>query len=695
MLMKRPGSAGVLARFGAIILVCGGAARSEAQTALPHITAIAPSGGQRGTTVELTVTGINVGRGAGLVFEGAGLTVESLTPKPPAPPAPLKPGEKPAAAPKNPAGTLVARVRVAPDAEPGIRAMRVLTPLGPSDVAWVAAGQWPEIVEREPNNSRDQAQEVHFPVTVNGRIDPAEDIDVFRFHAAAGQTLVFDLLAARLGSPLDSVLTLQAASGRELAVNDDFNGNDSLLVFAVPATGDYFLVLRDLNYRGGSDYQYRLAMGELPYVTAAFPIGGPPGATVPLELTGYNLGPARTIPVTLPTDAPPGPGPLPMTFALPTGISNPIPLTVEDGAAPGAELMETEPNDDPARAQPLPVPGTVNGRICPASGSSGPDVDCYRFKAAKGQKLVLEVFAHRYGSELDSVLSVLDASGKELAANDDAAGKDSRLEFTAPETGEYIARITDLQARGGPNYPYRFCIHLATPDFRLSFTPDRLAVGRGGRIPLTVTAERLNGFDAEIALEIAGLPDGISLAGPSRIRAGRKETALVLAAAPDAPLQAAPFRVTGAASVDGRTIRRAAQGMAELSQDGEKTLRPVPLATAAVAEPPDLIVTAAPDALMLSPGKSVEIAVKVERKNGFTGKIPLAVLGLPDGVTADTPEIGENKTEAKITLKAEEKAAPGEREIVVTARSAGEEQAPAPHAAAPITLTIASGGAGK
>src|SRR5207249_9169667 len=45
MLMKRPGSAGVLARFGAIILVCGGAARSEAQTALPHITAIAPSGG--------------------------------------------------------------------------------------------------------------------------------------------------------------------------------------------------------------------------------------------------------------------------------------------------------------------------------------------------------------------------------------------------------------------------------------------------------------------------------------------------------------------------------------------------------------------------------------------------------------------------------------------------------------------------
>jgi hypothetical protein len=123
--------------------------------------------------------------------------------------------------------------------------------------------------------------------------------------------------------------------------------------------------------------------------------------------------------------------------------------------------------------------------------------------------------------------------------------------------------------------------------------------------------------------------------------------------------------------------------------------RPLPLATAAVAEPPDLIVTTTTDPLTLTPGKSVEIALKVERKNGFKGKIPLAVLGLPDGVTADTPEIAENKTEAKITLKAEEKAAPGEREIVVTARSAGEEQAPAPHAAAPIMLKIASSGAGK
>src|SRR4029077_10892689 len=104
---------------------------------------------------------------------------------------------------------------------------------------------------------------------------------------------------------------------------------------------------------------------------------------------------------------------------------------------------------------------------------------------------------------------------------------------------------------------YRFRISPAAPDFRLSFTPDRLALARGGRVPLRVMAERLNGFDGEITLEATGLPPGASIAGPARIPAGRKEAYLVLATTPEAPLQAAPLRLTGTATSDGRTLRRA------------------------------------------------------------------------------------------------------------------------------------------
>ncbi len=645
---------------------------------------MAPSGGQRGTTVEVTISGINVGRGTGLVFEGSGLTVDAVTPEKPPPPAAPKAGEKPPEPPKNPPGKLTARLRIAPDAAPGIRAMRVLTPLGPSDVAWFVVGQWPEVGEREPNNSREQAQPVSFPVTINGRVDPVEDLDCFRFHALAGRTLVFDVLSARLDTSLDSILSLQDARGHEVALNEDFNGLDSLLTFTVPADGEYTLVLRDVRNQGGGDYPYRLSMGELPYVTGVFPAGGRPGETVAMTLNGFNLGASTTLRVSLAGDTPPGP--LPMTLSLPTGTSNPITVAVGDAT----EVMEVEPNDDPAKAHRVTVPITVNGRI-DGSAAAGVDVDCYRFRAQKGQSFILEVMARRLGSELDSQLVVTDAHGKELASNDDGVGKDSLLEFTAPETGEYGLRISDLQERQGPGYTYRLTIRPATPDFRLMFTPDRLAVGQGGRVPLTVTAEREHGFDGEIALEVTGLPQGASVLGPARIRAGQKEAILVLTAPAETALAATRFSLSGAAMIDGKAVRHAAQGMEEVVRNNEKTQRPVNLLTAAVAEPPDMVVTATPDHVVLAPGKSVEIAVKVERKKGFTGKVPLTVLGVPDGVTVDAPDLAEDKTEGKITLKADENAAPGERDLIVAGRSVIDDQRQVLHAAPILILTVMPG----
>ena len=128
--------------------------------------------------------------------------------------------------------------------------------------------------------------------------------------------------------------------------------------------------------------------------------------------------------------------------------------------------------------------------------------------------------------------------------------------------------------------------------------------------------------------------------------------------------------------------------MEEIVRNDDRVLRPVELLTAAVAEPPDLVVTATPDKLALSPGQPVTITVKVARKPGFTGKVPLDVLGLPNGVTADTPDIAENQTEAKITLKAEDNAAAGETEIVVVAKSEVDALPPVLHAALPITLVV-------
>jgi len=75
----------------------------------------------------------------------------------------------------------------------------------------------PELLEKEPNDSEKSAQRVKLPVIVNGRIDRPGDWDFYRFTGRAGQELVAEVTARRLGSPLDSMLRLSDARGRQIA----------------------------------------------------------------------------------------------------------------------------------------------------------------------------------------------------------------------------------------------------------------------------------------------------------------------------------------------------------------------------------------------------------------------------------------------------------------------------------------------
>ena len=94
-------------------------------------------------------------------------------------------------------------------------------------------------------------------------------------------------------------------------------------------------------------------------------------------------------------------------------------------------------------------------------------MDVYAFHAAAGQKLTFDLLGRRLGSRLDSFLRVMDGAGKELASNDDAVGKDSRLEWSPPAAGDYYVQVSDIVGEGGDNYGYRLEI---TP------TPAREAV---------------------------------------------------------------------------------------------------------------------------------------------------------------------------------------------------------------------------
>jgi hypothetical protein len=92
-------------------------------------------------------------------------------------------------------------------------------------------------------------------------------------------------------------------------------------------------------------------------------------------------------------------------------------------------------------------------------------------------------------------------------------------------------------------------------------------------------------------------------------------------------------------------------------------------------ETPDYRLTLAADSFTLTPGKPLEIAVKIERRGGFAGEIEIAAQNLPTGVTASPVKSlasGETAKEVKLTLTADTAFASGA--FTIAGRS-GENQA--------------------
>jgi hypothetical protein len=96
--------------------------------------------------------------------------------------------------------------------------------------------------------------------------------DWFRFPADKGVALSVNVYARRLRSPLDSVIEVFDAKGKELASNDDAAGADSSLKFTPSESTNYFVRVRDTLGEGGQDFVYRIEVVPVePAVTIKIP----------------------------------------------------------------------------------------------------------------------------------------------------------------------------------------------------------------------------------------------------------------------------------------------------------------------------------------------------------------------------------------------------------------------------------------
>jgi hypothetical protein len=155
-----------------------------------------------------------------------------------------------------------------------------------------------EHLESEPNNSADKAAQITLPGIANGRIDTPGDIDVWSFSAAKGDVWELDLRASRLSSPLDSVLVVLDAAGKELARSDDLSGeqSDSQLRFTAPSDGVYSARVEErFSSRGGPEFSYRLridraAAPSFRLMLASDAVNVPRGGEARLKLDLERLG---------------------------------------------------------------------------------------------------------------------------------------------------------------------------------------------------------------------------------------------------------------------------------------------------------------------------------------------------------------------------------------------------------------------
>jgi hypothetical protein len=505
--------------------------------AAPHLSYIYPPGGQRGTTVKMEVHGSDLAGLTGFYTTGTGLTAK------------IEPGKD---KDKDKERRTV-EITVAKDAPLGIQQVRVYDANGLSNPKYFCVGALPEMLEKEPNNTQKDAPKVTLPITINGRIQENSDIDGATFHAKPGETIVCEIQALRvLGQVGDSWLKgymeIRDSDGVTLAesegTSDDYYRWDPLIAFDPPKEGDYTVFYRDLNWRGEPMAVYRLTIGIVPHTIGIFPLGGQRGKSVNVHFFGPNLKDAMQQ-IVIPADAQ---NEIEVAWSGPNGTTNARPFQVSDLP----DVLQQTPNQTRETAQPVSFPCVVNGRL-EKDGAR----DYYRFHIDKKRPVALDLWSRRVGTPLDSELVLYNAKGDVIRTDDDARGRDSRIE-TELDQGDYVIRVRDVDDRGGLAFPYRLVLAETQPRLRVRALPDAPALKPGGSLKLDIHIDREDGFNGEVAITAEQLPPGVT-ATTVTIPKDKQDGQITLTAS--ATVQTGPVRlqISGTGKSGAHTLKAVAR----------------------------------------------------------------------------------------------------------------------------------------
>ena len=618
------------------LLLAGGVAAASAMS--PQLSHATPSGAQRGTELEVLLRGDHLADARELIWYAPGIEVLGLE------------------VPTNQAQVVKARIKIAADCRPGEHAFRVRCASGVSDLRTFWVGPFPTVNDAAPNSDFAKPQAIPLNVTVEGVVEN-EAVHYYRVDARKGQRLSVEVEGMRLGRTFfDPFVAIMDAKRFVLASADDtalLMQDPTCSTFA-PEDGQYIIQLRESSYGGNGECHYRMHVGSFPRPTGVFPAGGRMGETVTLRFLGEGAG-DLTAQVKLPDAA----ADQFAVFAESGGQIAPSPNWLRVSSFPN--VLEVEPNDDREHATPAGtnMPVALNGVI-----SRNGDIDWYSFAAAKGQVMEINVYARRLRSPLDSVLGVHDASGNLLAENDDSAGADSYLRFTAPAEGKFFLRVSDHLKKGGADFFYRVeltpvvgTLALKIPDVSRNNAQERksVVVPRGNRFATLVQAERQN-FGGDLRLEAPELPTGLTC--QADVMPGNQTLLpVVFEAAADAPVAGKLCDLLC------RPVDPAQHLVGKLRQDfvfvrgepGDSVYAQTfvdKLAVAVAEEVPFRITLVEPKVPLVRSG-TMDLKVVAQRQPGFEEPITLKMIYNPPGIgSANEVVIPKGETNALYRVNA-------------------------------------------
>jgi Bacterial pre-peptidase C-terminal domain len=621
--------------LAATLLCCSS---GELWAMAPQLTHTSPAGAQRGTELELTLQGERLADAQELIWYSPGIQVVGME------------------VPTNQAKLVKARIKIAPDCRLGEHAFRVRCSSGFSDLRTFWVGTFPTVQDAGTNSEFSQPQGIPLNVTVEGVVEN-EAVHYYRVEARHEQRLSVEVEGMRLGRIFfDPFVAIMNSERFVLASSDDtaLLLQDPACSMLAPKDGAYIIQLRDSTYGGNANSHFRLHVGTFPRPTGVFPAGGRPGEKLTLKFLGESAG-ELTQEVTLPAE----PSEQFAVFAECGGQVAPSPNWLR--VSPAMNVLEAEPNDDREHATPggTNMPLAFNGII-----SKDGDVDWFRFTATKNQVLEINVYARRLRSPLDPVLSVHDATGRSLASNDDSAGADSYLRFTAPSDGDFFLRVSDHLKKGGADFFYRVeltpvvaTLALKVPDVARNNAQERksIVVPRGNRFALLVQAERQN-FSGALIIQAPELPAGMSCQC-DRMPGNQTLLPVVFEAKADAPIAGKLCDLLG------RQVDAAQPTTGKLLQDfvfvrgdpGDSVYSQThvdKIAASVVEEVPFRLSIVEPKVPLVRNGK-MDLRIVAERKPGFEEPITLRMLYNPPGVgSANEVVIPKGETNGLYALNA-------------------------------------------